>query len=711
MRLSPKCKRPLSILLVMAFLLTLSINPVGQQAAQAADLNSIWTAFENIWSYVDKQEEYDAMNAALGNFRNPYHEQQAKNTLLWKLLETEETWQVLADNAIDTRTIDNIISSLASIDYQNPNNRNAQIESFKSRHHKIMRDFFGPDVSAEDLLELILTLFSGLPTDVDNDRQIEAALLSTVGKNASEFSAARAELLELGLVKLRAKNSTLNQSLDNLGWTNALLKEVALGYADLCDPSKKATTAVMMTQLRRHFSLGGSDGLKLVANSGTYWPASIGTMTVAASNNPLDIKAYMLGQDISSNINWQVSNLYGTNAVANAANKLVTKEPGFALITLSLPNNSYLGQFSIIVNEYTGPGFLGEGTNSNPFLIYSKEDLKKLADYINGNNATYAKDGQYYKLMNNLDLASYANWVPIGIDANSSFAGNFMGNNKIITNLKINSPNTDYQGLFGYCQGNINDLTLQGVKVIGRNYVGGLAGYLGGYRNISACSSNGTVTGANDVGGLFGSVFLSCKINNSYSIGSVTGTERVGGLAGAITFQSSVNNSYSSANVIGDTNVGGLIGFLAAESVVQNCYSSGFASATKRNAGGLVGIGRYLGYVVNSVALNSLVLTQDHKNGGRVLGFNDGIDDMYTILQGNFAYENMIINFVVTTPISYAKDGANADISKIKSVAFWKDRGFTAANWELKEGQLPLLKNSSNALLLGQSASLPTHLQ
>jgi len=157
--------------------------------------------------------------------------------------------------------------------------------------------------------------------------------------------------------------------------------------------------------------------------------------------------------------------------------------------------------------------------------VRTLEDLNNIRNNLNGK----------YWLSNNLDFtgSEYQDgkgWTPIG-DWNSIFTGIFYGNGHTISNLFINRPSTDYQGLFGYIDvsSEIKNLGVVGVNVTGEYNVGGLVG-------------------AND-----GSV------SNSYSTGSVSGNNNVGCLAGCN--DGNVSKSYASGSVSGNENVGGLVGF------------------------------------------------------------------------------------------------------------------------------------------------------
>ncbi len=77
----------------------------------------------------------------------------------------------------------------------------------------------------------------------------------------------------------------------------------------------------------------------------------------------------------------------------------------------------------------------GTGTNIDPYLISTPEQLALLAHQINHDSNTE----KCFKLTNNIDLAGH-DWVPIGIgatDARKRFEGWFDGNNKVIFNMTI----------------------------------------------------------------------------------------------------------------------------------------------------------------------------------------------------------------------------------------------------------------------------------
>jgi hypothetical protein len=236
----------------------------------------------------------------------------------------------------------------------------------------------------------------------------------------------------------------------------------------------------------------------------------------------------------------------------------------------------------------------GYGTSSNPYRIYTENDLKALSNFVSIDSVTYKSN---WKLMTDLDLKNDTNFIPIG--GKNYFNGIFNGNNKKITNLKINRPNSAYSGLFGYVSvADISSLTLDSCYIVGSGSIGCLVGYADN-STVSNCTSNGKIKAVgNDlsVGGLIG-VFKSkfspmmlcsarCDINVTGS-----GNSSVGGLIGMCGSDdyyeaNSVYTSSSNANIVfnhshfysdnypSDVFVGGFIGKILSSNI-YNCYSNG----------------------------------------------------------------------------------------------------------------------------------------
>ena len=95
----------------------------------------------------------------------------------------------------------------------------------------------------------------------------------------------------------------------------------------------------------------------------------------------------------------------------------------------------------------------GDGSKDNPYIINSAKDLRALADLVNNG----IENGSYYSLGENIDLNN-SQWKPIGYDANRPFKGHFDGKGFVITKLSFLSLEGSTKGLFGYNNGEIENL-------------------------------------------------------------------------------------------------------------------------------------------------------------------------------------------------------------------------------------------------------------
>jgi len=249
--------------------------------------------------------------------------------------------------------------------------------------------------------------------------------------------------------------------------------------------------------------------------------------------------------------------------------------------------------------EYSG----GTGEPNSPFEIGTVADWQELMD-------TPGDWDKYFVLTGDIDVNGVA-MMPVGNDANN-FTGIFDGNDHIIRNADMNTPDTDYVGLFGYIgpNGHIATLGAENVTIKGRNYVGGLAGYNDG-GNIVLCYTTGSVGGVSNVGGLIGyddeGIIIAC-----YSAASVIGSgDSIGGLVG-YTFSDTLNACFATGAVSGESNVGGLLGLSVG--TLTACYATG-AVIGDENVGGLIG------YVASSVDFSySTGLVSGNSDVGGLIG-------------------------------------------------------------------------------------------
>ena len=147
----------------------------------------------------------------------------------------------------------------------------------------------------------------------------------------------------------------------------------------------------------------------------------------------------------------------------------------------------------------------GTGTQEDPWLITSQEDLIALAEFLSSGNAeTFDTEnagvgnchGYYFKQTADIDLTGVT-WEPIGYSGNYYFAGNYNGGGHSITNAvstgKVDPDGFATAGIFGWVAfGSVENLHVKNANFVatGQNnysYVGGIAGVCYG-SSIKNCS-------------------------------------------------------------------------------------------------------------------------------------------------------------------------------------------------------------------------------
>jgi hypothetical protein len=328
--------------------------------------------------------------------------------------------------------------------------------------------------------------------------------------------------------------------------------------------------------------------------------------------------------------------------------------------------------FEGIFPSPTTPITVGEGTASDPFVIFTAGQLAYLSERVFVGDSRYIS--AHYVLANDIDLSEYGanwndgrGWIPIGMFGGGmaqprAFRGTFDGNNHTITGLFMDYSSSGSLGdtsiaAFGLF-GAVHDVVIQNLRIEGATiilsggWVGGLAGLLCGEVNnvhfegaIRGDMSMSSLGGA--IGGIVGILGNggSGVIHDSHSRGMIASNVHAagGGIAGAIAdANSSITDSSSTASVTG--------GFVA---------------------GGIIGTGNWnlIGRVENNLALNPFV--QGRSSAGRIKGgYTYRSEEGTLALSNNRAYINMHTNggipFHYPPEIHNVHDGLNGqDISGV----------------------------------------------
>ena len=387
---------------------------------------------------------------------------------------------------------------------------------------------------------------------------------------------------------------------------------------------------------------------------------------------------------------------------------------------------------------------IGSGTAEDPFLLFTETHLRKLCE---SSPVNYLSGGFYFKQMEDITLAG--NWSPIG-NQSSPFVGNYNGNNKFISGMRLNSNSAVYVGLFGkISDSNITDLTIKDVDISGGyQYIGSLAGYsinstieniqlkdnitvkiLGYYSGgLLGCSENSNITnvsaegvinveaGYSGAGGLIGIISNPNEhtISNCYVVsntGLIKGNSSVGGLFGNVVNKVTITNCYSKIPITGTENVGGLTGSVYSGGNITNSFSN--STITVKNSaeciGGLVGyIESNVSIISNSYAAGTIYL--DCSNASYV-GVTLGYLKKIASIENTFSSVSISVadGYLPTsaqhytpsdvdTPLWYQGTGYcnNASGTNYVSEGYKESLNWDSAIWDnLTEGAMPTLKGEN----------------
>ncbi|MCH5203620.1 MAG: hypothetical protein J1F03_02675 [Oscillospiraceae bacterium] len=178
------------------------------------------------------------------------------------------------------------------------------------------------------------------------------------------------------------------------------------------------------------------------------------------------------------------------------------------IVSVLIITNPYKDHTSGKVSDY---GFVGTGTEADPFLISSVEDFCLFRDLVNS-GTTFS--GEYLKQTADLDLSEINNWIPIGkYETNNFFCGSYNGDGHTISDLTVTrSDDCGYNGLFGMLCGEVCNLGIESGYIEGI-FVGSIASHGDVSAKIINCYNKATVHGFGRAGGIvdnFGGMVYYC---------------------------------------------------------------------------------------------------------------------------------------------------------------------------------------------------------
>lgn len=276
--------------------------------------------------------------------------------------------------------------------------------------------------------------------------------------------------------------------------------------------------------------------------------------------------------------------------------------------------------------------FMGNGTKTDPYLIMTAADLRKLSDDVR-NGATFRDE--YFRLANDIvinenvltsegelngDGGNFEQWIPIGTE-NTPFCGTLDGNGYSIKGIYIDADEDESNtlGLFGYCAGSISNLDLKDSFIRGYGSIGGFVGRAvyeifdkiehSRHLELFYCRNYATIKAIGDRGSYLGGCVGACEgysiVDHCANFGILYSPDDyaigIGTVAGGIvgnTDNTHVLNCYNDGYV----NVcqgGGIAGYLTQRARMKNCFNNGRVEADR--AGGLCFLASLYAFMENCV--------------------------------------------------------------------------------------------------------------
>lgn len=328
---------------------------------------------------------------------------------------------------------------------------------------------------------------------------------------------------------------------------------------------------------------------------------------------------------------------------------------------------------SVVFTSFTVPVFAeelnGSGTEDNPYVVTSAEELIQIADRINNLEASDA----HIRL--DADITVEGSWTPLGKNSVYSYKGTFDGNGHSVT-VTVDNPNLSYFGFFGCLEDAVvKNLTVNGEIYCSEPYafVGGLAARARGNVVIENCTNNASVSAyarsSAGIGGLVGGyddnieykyenikLDIINSVNNGFIM--VTGEDKnvyAGGIAGSnencIQLDGCTNNGIIYAPGVC---VGGLLGQAGYQTgdykpLIKNCSSDGV----------LVGLAGKVGRLYSKGVITAENIVDSGDNT-----YKDASDIVNSILIEAQKYPSVIAissDAAIGEYVKLIRDGAEAD--------------------------------------------------
>jgi len=383
--------------------------------------------------------------------------------------------------------------------------------------------------------------------------------------------------------------------------------------------------------------------------------------------------------------------------------------------------------------------FDGEGTESSPYLIKSKDDLIKLseltcaeayADLPQYGGSANSFENKYFKMTNDIDLEYSTDFKGISTTANKdligklAFQGVFDGGGHQIKRMKIGVVNwiikpEDNNGIGALNPSNkvkascfigtlgnngvVKNLTIAADCTIeGTTYMGGIVGEAKSGSTIDNCRNYADVIAYDQVGGGIVGYLNGGVVKNCYNEGNITtGAFYAGGIAGmsagSIQYCANAGDIKVKKLTTGGTLwlAGGITGKQDSQPIT-NCLNTGNISAD-RQVGGIAGTSTQS---INSCMNYGIVSGAEETEVGIVCGKTDLL---FGKNLNNTYYDSQIqtLPAVQTGNSTGATGKETADLTAGTSIS-----GLDADKWQFNANSYPVLSQFANEPKLAKARQI-----
>lgn len=334
---------------------------------------------------------------------------------------------------------------------------------------------------------------------------------------------------------------------------------------------------------------------------------------------------------------------------------LTTKNLADATNTVTVIGAAYeITAEGLVLKEKT---LSGKGTEAEPFVITTLDDLILFRDSVNAGETKYNAPGVYVALDADIDMAGTDWSVNIGDDCNATFDGIFDGKGHTISNLTATetAAKTDgyvCTGLFGAIYGSavIKNLTIKNVTINTGDFTGNNAAAVVGF----AYSCTGSVENVKVTGDI--------KINakNVTGTGAIVGYDYYGKLTVKDCSVKGNNGSY----IKGAAYVGGVIGYASTNSNVSGNTVENVAITAQCCVGGVAGIMLNNGKAEGNTVKN-VTLTATHKNWQNSAAAVVGAISGGTVTVSGTTVEN--VNTAALVGANMTEEHPSAPVEKVEA--------------------------------------------